>query len=364
MVPLPEHPGQDPDAAYAGFQRALARRAVVVTAWATLAVLPGLQLLEYLLGATDPALQQTNAWLRAPLVLIALCVVGLRYASPGGRWPRPAALGLGLSLMSVGWTMLWLHARQGDEGVHGVSHVLSMATVALAVLATAGARDLAWIYGPPLLVGAIVFFATGVPGGLVHVAHPALAMAVGAVICEMLHRGNRQLFAAHLRLTESAMTDALTGLPNRRAMDAQLRAVQARSRRHGGAWSVLMADLDHFKRVNDTWGHAVGDEVLVQLAQRLRDAVRTEDFVARWGGEEFLVLLQDTDAATARRVAEKIRVGVGGQPFATSAGELPVTLSLGVAETHGEARVEDVVHRADQALYEAKRGGRNRCEVG
>ena len=364
MVPLPEDPGQSPAEAYASFQRLLARRAVVVTAWAALLVLPGLQAIEYLLGATDPALQATNAWLRLPLVLGALAVVCLRYLQPEGRWPRVAALGMGLSLVSVGWFMLWLHASQGDDGVHGVSHVLAMATVAMAVLATAGARDLAWIYGPPLLVGAIAFQGTEVPGGLVHVVHPALAMVMGAVIGEMLFRGNLQVFRAHMQLTQSAMTDALTGLPNRRAMDAQLRAVQARARRHGGDWSVLMADLDRFKHVNDTWGHAVGDEVLVQLAARLREAVRAEDFVARWGGEEFLVLLQDADAPTARRVAEKIRVGVGGLPFATSAGDLPVTLSLGVAQSRGEARLEDVVSRADQALYEAKRGGRNRTEVG
>ncbi len=364
MVPMPEPDSRDPVAAQAAFQRSLARRVATVTAWSTLGLLPGLQLLEYLSGASSEALQATNAWLRLPLMLMALVVIALRYARPQGHWPRPAALAFGGALMVVGWLMLAMHANTGDEGVHGVSHVLAMATVAVAVLATRGARDLGWIYLPALLVGLGAMHVLGVPDGPMHVVHPVIAMGLGGVIAEMLHRGNRQAFEANLRLAETAMTDALTGLPNRRAMDAQLRAVHARARRHGGAWTVLMADLDHFKRVNDTWGHAVGDEVLAQLAQRLREAVRAEDFVARWGGEEFLVLLQDADATTARRVAEKIRIGVGGQPFATRAGELPVTLSLGVAESRGEARVEDVVHRADQALYAAKHAGRNRCEVG
>jgi diguanylate cyclase len=121
-----------------------------------------------------------------------------------------------------------------------------------------------------------------------------------------------------------------------------------------------MADLDHFKHVNDAHGHDVGDQVLQEVGARLRASVRTEDQVARWGGEEFLVLLPGADQDTAWRVAEKIRGRVAEMHFATNAGNLPVSISVGASVSEGQASFDPVVQLADQALYQAKNAGRNR----
>jgi diguanylate cyclase (GGDEF)-like protein len=125
---------------------------------------------------------------------------------------------------------------------------------------------------------------------------------------------------------------------------------------------VLVVDVDHFKQVNDTLGHAAGDEVLVEVATRLRDGVRDGDVVARWGGEEFLVLLPEVpDADSLGQAAERLRAAVAARPVQTAQGERPVTVSVGACLAgDGPQLTDDAVRRADDALYEAKRGGRDR----
>ena len=172
------------------------------------------------------------------------------------------------------------------------------------------------------------------------------------------------------RLEELATTDKLTGLLNRQSLDALLHQAMTRSRRSGTALAVLLADVDHFKAVNDEHGHLVGDEVLRRVAQGLREQLRESDTVCRWGGEEFLIIVQDCDADAALALAEKLRVGIeGGVP---AAGGLPVagvasvrvTLSLGVAELQPEESVDSLVGRADAAMYAAKQAGRNCVRLG
>ena len=155
-----------------------------------------------------------------------------------------------------------------------------------------------------------------------------------------------------------ALTDELTGLPNRRAVLARLQALLAGA---DPRCAVLLADLDHFKRINDEHGHLVGDEVLKLIAARLTEAVREPVSVGRLGGEEFLVVLPDTDLESARQVAERIRENVASiDPLRTQI-PVPLTISLGVAATRGEGdSVSDMLRRADAALYDAKRSGRNR----
>lgn len=348
--------------AFDEYQRVLARRVVVVAACAVLLILPGLQLLEYWLDAPAPGLWEAHALLRAPLALAALAVLWLRVGRPDGRWPRGAVLVMAVGFAAVGWGILALHLLHDAPGVHVTSHNLTIAMTAVAVMATRGARDLLLVYLPPLLLALsmIALRGAGLVHDVVHLLYPAIAMVVGVVIAELLYRGHVQAFVATQRLEQSAMTDTLTGLLNRRAMFDVLRAGHARAVRHRGAYAVVMADLDFFKRVNDTHGHDVGDQVLRELGVRLRDSVRAEDAVARWGGEEFLVLLQDADEDVAMRVAEKIRDRVGAQAFDTTAGRLAVTISLGVAVSRGEDSHEHATSRADEALYLAKRGGRNR----
>lgn len=156
-----------------------------------------------------------------------------------------------------------------------------------------------------------------------------------------------------------ALTDELTGLPNRRDVLARLGQLLARPAPSHCA--VLLADLDHFKRINDGHGHLVGDQVLKAVAQRLTDAVREPVVVGRLGGEEFLVVLPDTDLEAARQVAERIREQIAGIDTRLWFDGPPLTISLGVAASAGSGDgVSAMLRRADHALYDAKRAGRNR----
>jgi len=156
-----------------------------------------------------------------------------------------------------------------------------------------------------------------------------------------------------------ANTDMLTGLPNRRHTLAFLERALAGAREHGAPLAVAIFDIDHFKRINDTHGHATGDQVIRRVALRARAALRDEDMVGRIGGEEFVCILQRSSAQSAEIVAERVRKAVEAGTAAED--DLPdATISVGLAVYDGEADVEELLHRADKALYVAKREGRNR----
>ena len=161
---------------------------------------------------------------------------------------------------------------------------------------------------------------------------------------------------------ELAVTDPLTGLHNRRYMSGQLSALVRRATHGGEPVAALLVDIDHFKRINDSFGHDIGDEVLREFAVRLATNVRAIDLPCRAGGEEFVVIMPDTSLDAAERVAERLRLHVSGSPFRVSRVEelLQVTISIGVAATLGEGDTpEALLKRADEAVYEAKAKGRN-----
>lgn len=164
-------------------------------------------------------------------------------------------------------------------------------------------------------------------------------------------------------LAETAMTDPLTGLPNRRTMTDHMQHEIVRNRRGKTPLSILMLDLDHFKKVNDRHGHDAGDEVLIETGRRVKELIRGQDLLARWGGEEFIVLLPETPLAGGKIVAEKIRKRIAGEPFAVPGAAVDVTISIGVAELGENQQAEEMIKSADVALYEAKRNGRNRVEA-
>jgi diguanylate cyclase (GGDEF)-like protein len=157
-----------------------------------------------------------------------------------------------------------------------------------------------------------------------------------------------------------ATTDSLTGIANRREFTAILEREVARVKRYGKPLSLTMYDLDYFKRVNDTFGHAVGDYVLQAVTRLVKEIIRSADVVARWGGEEFMVLMPETDLQAARIASEKLRLAIAGHYFDT-VGNL--TASFGVAAFEPQDDLNSLLKRADDALYEAKDKGRNRVET-
>jgi two-component system cell cycle response regulator len=171
--------------------------------------------------------------------------------------------------------------------------------------------------------------------------------------------------ADNARLEALALTDPLTLVLNRRALVSRLMAEVDRARRYESVVTILMIDLDHFKGVNDTYGHLAGDQVLRDVALLLQHEVRSVDIVARYGGEEFIVVLPETSTEGAVTFAERIRERIEGRMFESTDHSLLLTTSIGVA-TFPSARVasmEDLVARADEALYRAKAEGRNRVRA-
>jgi diguanylate cyclase (GGDEF)-like protein len=177
---------------------------------------------------------------------------------------------------------------------------------------------------------------------------------------------SRQLLDLALRryndLEDLAYRDELTELPNRRGATRQIDVLISRARRHGHQLALLLVDADRFKAVNDEHGHAVGDVVLRELSARLRERVRREDVVGRWGGEEFVVALPETTPDGAAAVAESLRAGVARTPIEADGVTLDVTISIGVAAWTGQD-LDDLVSGADRALYAAKAAGRDRVVV-
>ena len=171
-----------------------------------------------------------------------------------------------------------------------------------------------------------------------------------------------ELARRNAELEQLARTDVLTGLANRRHADDVLRATIASARRHGRALCAVLVDVDRFKAVNDAHGHAAGDAVLREVALRLADGLREEDVAARWGGEEFLLLLPDSPDATV--VCERLRAAIADRPVNVHGLlELRVSASFGWAPWTGEETGEALVGRADLALYAAKAGGRDRVSA-
>lgn len=157
--------------------------------------------------------------------------------------------------------------------------------------------------------------------------------------------------------------DELTGALNRRTLTDVLEREIRRSKRYNHPLSILMIDLDDFKAVNDRLGHLAGDSLLRQIARRMSECLRSSDLLCRYGGEEFCVVLPHTDAANAMQAAEHLRSSVSREPFDVGPGQVAMTVSIGVATFPCESPcgMKELIHSADQALYEAKRAGKNRC---
>ena len=169
----------------------------------------------------------------------------------------------------------------------------------------------------------------------------------------------------HLELQRrQALQDSLTGIANRAAWNERLALEVTRWQRYGGELQLAVMDIDHFKRINDSFGHAAGDRVLKIIAGKWQMRLRKTDFLARYGGEEFVLLLPGTGLLDARRILEELRTAIEGCPFHFKGERIQVTVSIGLTAFSGNDDAEKAFERADQALYRAKHAGRNRVELG
>lgn len=160
-----------------------------------------------------------------------------------------------------------------------------------------------------------------------------------------------------------ATHDPLTSLPNREAYNERAFHELHRFKRYGHPLTLAVCDLDHFKKINDTFGHQAGDKVLKLVAQVVSTRLRNVDFVARYGGEEFVLVMPETDAEQAKTVLDKMRAAIAKTPFRFKDSPVTITMSFGIVQFRGEDSVESAFARADKALYEAKANGRNQCVI-
>lgn len=202
-----------------------------------------------------------------------------------------------------------------------------------------------------------------------HVTKPLSAPLLCAKVRALAERSRaqRELRRKLQSALENAAHDALTGMFNRRYFERRLREESAHAKRHRRPFAIVLVDIDHFKLVNDTYGHEDGDRVLVHVAETVAAGLREDDIACRYGGEEFVLLLRHTDGAAARVVANRLRQALGGKGITLGSKEdaRHVTFSAGVAaaDERNGFDADDVVSRADAALYRAKRAGRNRVEM-
>lgn len=318
-----------------------------------------------------------------PLVLLGVCsVIALRrgirlYIGRPLGWASPALM---LALVAAAG------ALGKDAAWRPQQAAINFGVLALLYLTTAwdlrrhAREDLHWrfplLLSLPLLLGGLVFGSRALralwaPESVAAEMNVHSALNVGSalsyiVLVLLLHATLMALVVSRLlgRLQHLARRDPLTGLLNRRAMHAALDQHARRRRRAADTFSVLMIDVDHFKAVNDRHGHEAGDRALTHIARLMTQALRTQDRVGRFGGEEFLVLLPTADLARARAEAEILRLQVRSQPLPLADQLLRLSVSIGVAEWAGPAEdLSRLLARADAALYRAKNGGRDRVEA-
>lgn len=278
-------------------------------------------------------------FVRVPMVAAAGLFALYMYVSPDARY-----------LLLMGWlvALLFTAGLEGFWAVAGLGTLMTALYLGTMALVVSRGAEISLAFEA---VRAAVFLAINLYAGLVF---------------ERIQRDREERRELRTELARQAITDPLTGLPNRRYMEEFLEAELARIERYGGSCSLAMIDVDDFKHYNDTLGHIAGDEVLRSLADVLRDELRVSDIAARYGGEEFSVIMVNADREEAEEAAERLRRTIERHPFPDEdiqpSGDLTVSIGIATyprdAESYGE-----LVGSADEALYAAKRSGKNRVRA-
>lgn len=299
----------------------------------------------------------------------ALMYVLVTFTRTGRRSVKPIYI---TSVLVAALALLWIVLQIEGAYVTGHGSFLAVAMAVIVIgptLWVAIPLALGTLAVPNVVVLGMSWLNLDVPGMpgfdiALNVALLDLGIGALAVVLLLVHdRLQIRMLMDNMHYEQLAGTDPLTAVHNRRQLQAQFAREQARQRRHGLPIGVLEMDIDHFKRVNDAHGHGVGDEVLRSLTRRWRGVIREIDTLARIGGEEFVVLLPETESMGARESAERLRANTESEPVATSVGPLDITVSVGVAlALPDDGGLDETLKRVDRALYRAKANGRNRCE--
>ncbi|MGH8029740.1 MAG: GGDEF domain-containing protein, partial [Arenimonas sp.] len=288
---------------------------------------------------------QRRVSLAAAIVLVALVSYYFSYLAPSTHW-RTIGLSV-LFAMMMGSSARAVFRRDGPPGsIPGATGaVFAVGAVLMAV------RGLTELVG-------------GTPAANVFSNAPAHLLALGGIgVLPLLSTVGFLLMCterSQAELERAAHMDYLTGICNRRAIEDLARRAIAAARRHGMPMAIMILDIDHFKRINDQFGHECGDLALVEAVRRLRESVRAEDLVGRLGGEEFVAVMPNTDGVAALAAAERVRAAFAESAMSIAGHELAVTITAGVAVLSAEDTLfSHLLRRADRAMYAGKNAGRN-----
>jgi len=349
--------------AYDDFLHQVEKQIALVSGWLITVILVIYQINPDQRGI-DGSVHVIETLLRAPVLLVALFTLFVHYTKKPKVNPGLLLRVIALSVMGLSLSLFVVHALYSPDTLYQMSNVLMIGFFGVSILSVRGLEQW-WMF---FVIPLTLFFAALAIMGLEFkqllpfLFDPLVMIFVGIVVSGSLSQLRRSEFLIRQQLKSLASTDQLTGLLNRHAIHISLEQMVARHARHGHPFSLILGDLDMFKRVNDNYGHYVGDEVLIETAQRLKNHVRAGDIVCRWGGEELLVLLPDTELDNALAVAEKLRIAVGGPAMTVGSVTIQQTISFGVACYRGGEHIDATIMRADSGLYLAKQNGRNRVE--
>ncbi|EBA01620.1 GGDEF domain-containing protein [Marinobacter sp. ELB17] len=346
---------------YDDFLRQVEKQIALVAGWLITVILVIYQVNQDQRGI-DGNIHIIETLLRAPVMLVALFTLFVHYTKKPKVDPGLLLRVIALSVMGLSLSLFVAHALYSPDTLYQMSNVLMIGFFGVSILSVRGLEQWRTFFVIPLMLffAALAIVDLEFKQLIPFLFDPLVMIFLGMVVSGSLSQLRRSEFLSRQQLKSLASTDQLTGLLNRHAIHKSLEQLVARHARHGHPFSLILGDLDKFKRVNDSYGHNVGDEVLIETANRLQDHVRAGDILCRWGGEELLVVLPDTERDSALAVAEKLRCAIGEAPMTAGGHSIEQTISFGVTCYHNGEHIDTTIMRADSALYLAKQGGRNR----
>lgn len=343
--------------------RSFAQDAACATSALAVLIVPAFQLVDWIASTSPHELQMINAAWRSPVLLLSLVILVYCRFGRSAQTIEVLLRLLSLSIMAMMFGMFAAHwTHPAGDPAHMV-HGLIMTTFVVSLLSLKGGREVLAIYALPggAALAWLAWWGADFSSLWPVLADSGMMLVIAMIASELLFRLRQRSARLESRLRELAATDELTGLQNRRDVQIRINEEMSRSRRHRQSLSILVGDLDYFKRINDTYGHAIGDEVIIAITRRIAAAVRAEDLVGRLGGEEFGVLLVNCSSDDAKARADGIRRAIGETPITVKDQTLTATISIGVASGMASAQDFNSLYvRADEYLYQAKAQGRNR----